>query len=148
MDVFTVIIGFLIICLLVLVKYLTKNYGYLESMNIPVIKPFLCFGSPPLSLHKIVWHQWYLEQHQKLGLTWGQYIGQYSIIVTIDPDIIKAVFVSNFDVFTDTMDSSGFKDRQMTMDMASGETWRALRKTLSPTFSSGRLKVLESDSFF
>ena len=83
MDWCTIIISGLVIAIIALILRVTRNYGTLEALGIPVLKPFLCFGSPPLDWHNIVWFQWFHQQHQKYGLTFGSYNGYAAYINTI-----------------------------------------------------------------
>ena len=79
MDLFTILIGLLSIIIIGIIWKVTKNYGTLETLEIPLIKPFLCFGSPPFDWHNVSWHEWFSVQHQKFGLTFGQYVGRQFI---------------------------------------------------------------------
>ena len=120
MELSTVLFALSSILIVCLIRKFTKKYGSLEAMGIPVIKPFLCFGSPPFGLHKIVWHKWYLEKHQQLGTTFGLYNGASPIIITTDPDIIKCVYVKNFEEFGDMVDNPHYDDSMKTIDLAQG----------------------------
>jgi len=106
-----------------------------------MVKPFLCFGSAPRLFNKMIYHEWYLEKHRELGRTFTRYEGVTPCISTIDPEIIKEITVKQFDNFTDTIDIE-FSPGQTTLDVARGDTWRALRKLLSPTFTTGKLKMM------
>ena len=54
--------------------------------------------------------------------------------------------IKQFDNFTDTFQlPSGIPDNQKTLDLASGDEWRALRKILSPTFTTGKLIVCKTN---
>ena len=142
MELSTLLFALFFVLIVCLIRKFTKNYGSLEAIGIPVIKPFLCFGSPPFGLHKIVWHKWYLEKHQQLGTTFGLYNGTSPIIITTDPDIIKCVYVKNFEEFGDMVDNPHYDDSMKTIDLAQGEEWKNLRKIMSPTFTSGKLKSM------
>ncbi len=109
---FTIALGAAVILILVLYRHLTKNQGWLESLGIPVIAPTL-FGSPPFNTHGVIWHEWIKKQHDNLGLNFGHYSGIIPVVYSIDPDIVKAVYVKNFEEFGDMYDSSGMKDRQV-----------------------------------
>ena len=82
-----------------------------------MVKPFLCFGSPPRLFNKIVYFEWYLEKHKELRRTFTRYEGVTPCIVTIDPEIIKEVTVKQFDNFTDVMDIE-FSPGQTTLDVS------------------------------
>ena len=142
MEWLTWILGLIAILLLVFIWKTTKNYGSLEALGIPVIKPFLFLGSPPLDWHNIKWHEWYKEQHDKFGHTFGHYIGSFAVISTISPEFVKAVYVKNFEEFGDMIDNPHLNDKMKTIDIAQGEDWKNLRKILSPTFTSGKLKKM------
>lgn len=47
--------------------------------------------------------------------------------------------VKQFDNFSDIVDWD-LSDSKLTLDLSGGEKWRVLRKAMSPTFSSGKLK--------
>ena len=142
MDICTVLSGVFFILIFLLIRHLTKNHGYLESLGIPVIKPLLFLGSPPFGLHKIKWTDYYMEQVRKYGMTFGAYNGAYSVIHTIDPEIIKSIYVKNFDEFGDMTDNPHYSDDMKTIDLAQGAEWKNLRKIMSPTFTSGKLKSM------
>ena len=81
MDFCTVILAIFLIGLAWIYYYLTRNRyymfctflkgitavclhfrGHLEQTNLPMVKPFFCFGSPPFMMHKILYHKWYQEK--------------------------------------------------------------------------------------
>ena len=137
----TILLGIMFFGFLYIAKLLTSTRGVVESFGIPYVKPFLIFGSPPFLFHQFVVSEYFLNQYQKLGRTWGYYDGQTPTIVTADPEFIKQITIKQFDNFTDTFQlPPGIPDNQKTLDLASGEEWSALRKFLSPTFSTGKLK--------
>lgn len=117
MDLLSIILGGILFLLIGFYWHLTKNRGYLESSGIPLIKPFLCFGSPPYFLSQILCHDVYLDNFKKYGKTWSKYEGVQPLIVTADLDIIKEISVKQFDSFTDTVPND-FSDDQITLDIA------------------------------
>jgi len=74
--------------------YILKYHGTIESMGIPMVKPFLIFGSPPFLMHKLKIHDHNLQMHRKLGKTYGKYVGRSPFVFTIDPDLIKEILVN------------------------------------------------------
>ena len=137
----TILLGLICISFLYIIKILTSTRGIVENFGVPYVKPFFIFGSPPFFYHKFVVSEYFLKQCKKLGRTWAYYNGQRPTIVTIDPEFIKQVTVKQFDNFTDTFElPPGTPDNQKTLDLATGDDWRALRKILSPTFTTGKLK--------
>ena len=131
--------GLCFISFLVIYLYLTQSRGTVENFGLPHIKPFLFFGSPPFLFNYFVYSDWMIDQFKKFGRTWARYNGIIPCIVTIDPEFIKQVTVKQFENFTDVVEWD-LPDNQVTLDNSGGATWRALRKLLSPTFTSGKMK--------
>ncbi len=136
---FTILVGLLVIAILAMYLYMAQYRGVVESFGIPMVKPFLIFGSPPFLFNKYLIHEYWQNMFKKFGKTWGRYDGIRPTIVTIDPDILKEVLVKQFDNFTDTFDFHT-KPEETSLDISRGDEWRALRKILSPVFTSGKLK--------
>lgn len=91
--IFEIFVGLSIGLILAILGYVSKHYGTLEAMGIPVVKPFLIFGSPPFLFHKIQVHEHNLQMHRKLGKTFGRYSGRTPFVFTIDPELIKEILV-------------------------------------------------------
>lgn len=89
----------------------------------------------------ILIHEQTNDTFKKLGKTWGRYEGREPCISTIDPELVKCIMIKNFDCFTDTVEWE-MPDNKITLDLSGGEKWKALRKVLSPTFTSGKLKTM------
>jgi len=141
MALLTYILSITLISCVALYFYLRRHHGYLETTGLPVIPAFLCFGSPPYALHRISYHDWFTEKVKQHGRTFARYMGVNPTIITIDPEWIKEITVKQFENFTDVMtDEMPVAPEQTTLDLSGGDTWRALRKMLSPTFTSGKLK--------
>ena len=117
MDWLTIILGAILLALLAGYMYLSRSRGYLESTGIPLVKPFLCFGSPPFILHNITYHEDYMNNFKKFGKTWCKYEGITPLIVTYDSELVKEIAVKQFDCFTDTFPND-FADDQITLDLA------------------------------
>ncbi|XP_063606137.1 cytochrome P450 9e2-like [Penaeus indicus] len=66
------------------------------------------------------------------------------VLLVGDPDLIKHIFVKDFDHFVDRMNLTFPHDKdKITAQMLSfkkGEEWKQLRAIMSPTFSSGKMK--------
>ena len=140
----TIILGVVVVVLAIIYRRATRHYGYLESLGIPVIKPYLCFGSAPPNYYKTIMHNLDSEWYHKLGKpkVWGWYEGSLPTIATMDPGMLKAIIVKEFDSFRLRFDPSQniVDDKYCTLDISFGDQWKHLRKCLSPTFTSGKLK--------
>ena len=112
-----ILLAIILVTLVVAYRRATRHYGSLEPLGLPVVKPFLCFGSPPYSLSRLYFFNWYNEQFQKFGSTWARYDGVTPTIVTKDPEIVKEITTKQFDNFTDIL-SNDFNPAQTTLDLA------------------------------
>ena len=148
----------LITLALVTILFLRRNYGKLEKLGVPVVPPSIWgLGSEPLKMHETNYVDLDMENFRKYGKVWGSYSIAEPWLNVADADLIKvkkrktmynvmilcllfkAITVKNFDNFS----SHYFENAQQkfkNLTEANGAEWRDLRKGLSPTFSSGKIK--------
>ena len=138
----------LAVCVLAAVYvYFKVSFNYWKKRNVPYAKPTFPFGNfaEKLLLRRTTGHV--LENIYK-ELDGEKYGGTYSLtkpgFIFRDPNIIKNVLVKDF---------SSFHDRGFFMDeeleplaghlfFLRGNRWRNLRVKLSPTFTSGKMKMM------
>lgn len=76
----------------------------------------------------------------------GLYEGHKPILVTWDPEIMKHIYIKDFDHFTDrrTFEFPGERDRAMQemLSLKNGPEWKSLRAIMTPTFTSGKIKSM------
>ena len=141
-------VGVLAVCFLAAVYlYFQATFNYWKKRNVPYAKPTFPFGNfgDMLFLKASIGH---LFANIYKELDGEKYGGTYALtkpgFIFRDPDIIKNVLVKDF---------SSFHDRGFYMDeeleplsghlfMLPGKRWRNLRVKLSPTFTSGKMKMM------
>jgi len=141
-------VGFLAVCVLAAVYvYFKVSFNYWKKRNVPYAKPTFPFGNfGDMLFGKTSIGHLFANIYKELdGEMYG---GTYALtkpgFIFRDPDIIKNVLVKDF---------SSFHDRGFYMDeeleplsghlfMLPGRRWRNLRVKLSPTFTSGKMKMM------
>jgi len=141
-------VGVLAVCVLTAVYvYFKVSFNYWKKRNVPYVKPTFPFGNfgDKLLLRAPMCH---VFENIYKELDGEKYGGTYALskpgFIFRDPDIIKNVLVKDF---------SSFHDRGFFMDeelepltghlfLLRGNRWRNLRIKLSPTFTSGKMKMM------
>jgi len=141
-------VGFLAICVLASVYvYFKVSFNYWKKRNVPYAKPNFPFGNfGDILLFRetlgIVFENIYKElEGEKYG---GTYALTKPGFIFRDPDIIKNIIVKDFSSFHDR---GFFIDKEFDpltghLFLLSGSRWRNLRVKLSPTFTSGKMKMM------
>ncbi|PSN30024.1 Cytochrome P450 9e2 [Blattella germanica] len=125
-----------------------RSYNRFSKYNIPHLKPYPIVGS----LGKDVTKEFpYLVQDFYNKLKEHQYGGCYFFSLPIffitDPELIKAIAVKDFEYFTDhrslTQRPPG-KEDVFTKGLFTlkGQRWKEMRATLSPAFTSSKMKTM------
>jgi Cytochrome P450 len=135
-------------CLLgVLYLYLTQLYIYWKKRGVPFPEPSFPAGNAlEMILTRRTIADVYSEFYQ--NLSGHKFAGLYQIhrpvLLLMDPDLIKNFLVKDFEHFQD----HGFPfDEDVdplgaNLFMLNGDKWKTLRSKLSPTFTSGKLKMM------
>ena len=134
----------LVVCVLAGVYvYFKVSFNYWKKRNIPYAKPTFPFGNfgDMLFLKSSIGHLFQNIDGQTYG---GTYALTKSGFIFRDPDIIKNVLVKDFSSFHDR----GFYMNEELESLSGhlfvlpGKRWRKLRIKLSPTFTSGKIKMM------
>jgi len=104
-----------------------------------MIKPTFLFGSGPWNLHQINFTELDMERHRMYGKVYGFYDMSTPWLSIADPDILKKILVKSFDSFSSHQFASS-DQKHRTLEQANGQEWKDLRKGLSPTFTSSKIK--------
>jgi len=135
-------------CLLgVLYIYLTQVYIYWKKRGVPFLEPSFPAGNVmELILAKRTIAEVYNDFYQNLSghKFAGLYQIQRPVLIIMDPDLIKNILVKDFEHFQDhgLPFDEDFDPLGANLFMLNGNKWKNLRSKLSPTFTSGRLKMM------
>ena len=141
-------VGVLAACVLAVVyAYFKVSFTYWKKRNIPYVVPSFPFGNlaEVLFFRKSIGH---VHQDIYKKLDGEKYGGIYAVTKPIlffrDPDIIKHILVKDFSSFHD---HGLFLDEEIEpltghLFLLRGLRWRNLRVKLSPTFTSGKMKMM------
>jgi cytochrome P450 family 6 len=141
-------VGTITACFLAVVyAYFKMSFNYWKKRNVPYVKPTFPFGNftDAVLFRKAIGHV-YKEHYKKLD--GEKYGGIYAFtkpkLILRDPDIIKNILVKDFFSFHD---HTLFTDEEIEplsghLFLLRGYKWRNLRIKLTPTFTSGKMKMM------
>merc|ERR1712233_164127 len=120
------LVALLLLCFLLIIRHLRRNYGQVEKCGVPaVIPPTFFFGSGPWNLHQINHSELDMERAQKYGRIYGFYDMSTPWLSIADPPLVKKILVKNFESFSSHQFVSS--DQKMrTLEQANGQEWKAI----------------------
>ncbi|XP_025106014.1 cytochrome P450 3A24-like isoform X3 [Pomacea canaliculata] len=138
-------IGMVLVIIVLVYMYGTWTFSHFSNRDIPGPKPVPFFGN---TLE--IWRKGIFEVardwQRQYGKIFGVYFMRSPVILTTDLDIVKEVFLKDFTNFTNRGEvSKRAKPYPMNFSLAFAEddTWRRLRHTMTPTFSTGKLRLMD-----
>nr|UXX33470.1 cytochrome P450 6a13-like protein [Holotrichia oblita] len=125
-----------------------KSFTYWHVKGIPYIKPSIPFGNleyPWKSIPPIVqyakYYKIFKDRGEKHG---GTYLLTRPAYIPVDPEYVRNILIRDYHYF----DSRGIYYNERVQPISSnlftldGDKWKSLRQKLSPTFSTGKMKMM------
>ena len=130
---------------LILYWYGTRSFAILKKLNLPGPKPYAFVGNLP-DLRKAEGDHVYMHECvKKYGKCYTLCFGQTVCVVVADPDILKQIMLKKFSNFRNHADFAPeltMYPLHLNIATARDENWKRIRSTLTPTFSTAKLKQL------
>ncbi len=134
------ILLFAIICI-VFRKYYTWHYDLFTSRGIDGPKPTFFTGN--LGEIKESLLEMDIRLWKKYGETYGFFQGRTPLLMTRNREILRHVFVKDHPDFMNRQNIGTYTTFSKNMvSLARDDHWKTLRSICSPTFSTGKLKVM------
>ncbi|XP_062552470.1 probable cytochrome P450 6a14 [Armigeres subalbatus] len=127
--------------------YLDKKNKYWADRGIPFVKPELLYGNVKEMNRTVQMGQLFQKFYNELkgqGSFGGVYMFTKPVAVVTDLELLKCIFVKDFQYFHDRGNFYTEKADPLTAHMFNleGNKWKMLRNKLSPTFTSGKMKMM------
>lgn len=136
----------LITPLILLIAYVKRRYSYWARQQVPFIEPRFPYGS----FHNVgneapadVSRKQYIEMKDK-GPFHGLFFILQPLITITDLDLIRTIIIKDFNYFPDRGVYHNEKNDPLSAHLFSieGNKWRSMRARLTPTFTSGKMKMM------
>lgn len=129
--------------------YLKWKLAYWNGSGLPTLSPVLFFGDGKdtfmgrISLGELA-RKFYTEFKSKGHKHGGVLMGTQPTYVPVDPEIIKHIMQTDFSHFVNRGGFTNEENDPLTAHLFSlqNEKWRNLRVKLTPTFTSGKMKMM------
>ncbi|EFA05683.1 cytochrome P450 6a2 [Tribolium castaneum] len=130
----------------VLTLYFKWCHQYWEKLNLPSLPPSIPFGTSlgPKGHFGLRMKHIYDKMRQKGWKHGGIYLMQRPFYVVVDLDYVKNIMTKDFHHFSDRGIFHNEKADPLSAHLfnISGPKWRNLRSKLTPTFTSGKMKLM------
>ncbi|GAB0087592.1 Cytochrome P450 [Sergentomyia squamirostris] len=146
---FTLVLLIILILLIVGYFYVIKKHKYWENLGFPYAKPQFFFGNVRgigTSKHSSQLFQEAYREMKNKGIIGGIYFFVQPVAIVLDLDILKNILVKDFQYFHDRGMYVNERDDPLSGHLFSlpGQKWKVMRAKLSPTFTSGKMKMMHS----
>ncbi|KAK4878619.1 hypothetical protein RN001_011125 [Aquatica leii] len=145
------IIALLALLVIGFVTYCKWVYKFWKCLGVPYLKPTIPFGNAKEVFFLKLSHSELAAKHYKKAKAMGyKHVGLFGFTrpeyMPIDLEIIKNILVKNFNYFCDRGFYVNEEDDPLSgnLFMLSGSKWKNIRAKLSPTFTSGKMKMMFS----
>ncbi|KAK4878620.1 hypothetical protein RN001_011126 [Aquatica leii] len=139
------IIAILAVVVIGVVTYCKWVYKFWERLGVPYLKPTVPFGNISL---KLTYGEVVAEHYKKAKAKGYKHVGLFGFTtpeyMPIDLELLKNVLVKDFNHFSDRGFYYNEEDDPLSghLFMLSGHKWRTIRAKLTPTFTSGKMKMM------
>ncbi|XP_023717565.1 cytochrome P450 9e2 isoform X1 [Cryptotermes secundus] len=125
----------------------TSTYGRFTKQNIPHLKPLPFIGSMAPYMGKKSLFEHLLESYNQFkGHQFGiMFMFRRPVVYVRDLELIKTIAVKDFEYFTDHQTDffeSGESIWSKLLFILKGQRWRDMRATVSPAFTSSKMKTM------
>ncbi|CAK9809636.1 Cytochrome P450 9e2 [Anthophora quadrimaculata] len=138
----------LVFGLLLVYRYSWKSMSHFQQLDLPHESPLPILGNmTPFMLRRISLFEHLENLYHRFSHV--KYFGFYNfvtpVIVIRDLELLTSITVKNFDHFCD---HRGFVDEELdpllgkNLFSLRGDHWREMRRLLSPTFTSSKMKIM------
>uniref|UniRef100_A0A1B6LA08 Cytochrome P450 n=1 Tax=Graphocephala atropunctata TaxID=36148 RepID=A0A1B6LA08_9HEMI len=133
----------MVFLLYLLYRNLTSSHGYFQARGIPYLKPYPLLGNFTVQTKTPVDQATFLYNSFPDERFFGFFLLKVPILAMKDPSLIQQILTKDFAHFQDRGFNTSLGDlMSMSMFFQKGDSWRSLRYKLSPTFTSGKLKLM------
>lgn len=134
------------LCLLAWFFY-KKTFEYWKVRNVPFIQPELFYGNSRglgTKYHTCTFMEKGYNELKDQGPVGGVYISLRPTAIITNLDLVKTVLVKDFNIFPNRGIYYNAKDDPISEHISNieDEQWKRIRSKLTPTFTSGKLKVM------
>lgn len=144
-----IIVAVIVAVTLIIITYFKRAFSYWKNRNVPYVEPTIPFGTAENPFRRKTNIGIYVKRlYDELKAQGHKHGGAYLITnpqyLPIDPEYIKSIIQRDFDHFTDRGFYYNEKDDPLSANLFAlgGHRWRNLRTKLTPTFTSGKMKVM------
>ncbi|KAI4460043.1 cytochrome p450 [Holotrichia oblita] len=143
------IFGIFVATVLLVIFFFKKRYSYWKNLGVSYEEPTIPFGNAKESiLQKMSIGEYYANFYHRMKARKVKHAGSFFFhkpaYVPLDLDLIKQIMQVDFVHFTDHGGYLNEKDDPLAAHVFAlgGQRWRNLRVKLTPTFTSGKMKLM------